>query len=85
MKTGALGNDMETKRANTRKREKKGNPTVEPSSRNYYYFYYCYYYDVDDNCYWFLQHCGNQNLKYLRSLRGSAQAVKTNINNLSKL
>lgn len=66
-----------------RKRKKKKKYCYN-SSRNYYYFYY-YHYDVDDNCYWFLQHCENQNLKYLRSLRGSAQAVKTNINNLGKL
>lgn len=76
---------METKTANTREKKKeKEKKSIEPSSRNYYYFYY-YYYDVDYNCYWFLQHCGNQNLKYLRSLRGSAQAVKTNIDNLVKL
>lgn len=64
---------------------RKSIPTIEPSSPNYYYFYYYYYEDVDANCYWFLQHCENQNLKYLHSLWGSAQAVKTNINNLGKL
>lgn len=64
------------------KRTRKSIPPIEPSSLNYYYFYY---YDVDDNRYWFLQHCENQNLKYLRSFWGTAQAVKTNINNLGKL